>query len=545
MNETILILGGGIMQMPAIRQAKSKGWRVIVADANPTAPGIEIADRFENVDLTDIDGMLCMAKRYNEDGGLDGVFTAGTDFSTTVAAVAEACGLPGVTYEVALAATDKTRMRKAFKEAGVPCPDFIGLGENDDPLNALEKIALPVVVKPVDNMGARGVRRVDSEDSLRRAFDRAIGASRVRRVILESYMEGPELSIDAIVHRGEITVCGIADRHIYFPPYFVEMGHTMPSDLGSEILREAEQVFMRGVAALGIENGAAKGDIKITEHGPMIGEIAARLSGGYMSGWTFPYASGVEVTDAALNIAVGSAPGDLAPRHNYVSAERALISIPGRIREVIGRAEASRIAGVRDIFLLARENDDVVFPINNVQKCGNVISVAPTRSKAVGAAEEAIGSLFVRLVPNTSSTEKFLSAVDNGAELSNSELSNSKLDSVCAFRLQDPRNREALAAMPFQREGRGDLVLLALPDLGKEHSRDWHGVKIQDAMNRVVSITEVPVVQSVSAEYFALGRTFWNAFLKGGTQGGVYVIDTIRATRSANREISDAVCRLS
>lgn len=137
MIKTILILGGGIMQIPAIRQAKSKGWRVIVADANPTAPGIEIADRFEKVDLTDRDGMVRTAKRYSEDGGLDGVFTAGTDFSSTVAAVAEACGLPGITYEVALSATDKTRMRKAFKEAGVPCPDFVGLGEKDDPVQAL------------------------------------------------------------------------------------------------------------------------------------------------------------------------------------------------------------------------------------------------------------------------------------------------------------------------------------------------------------------------------------------------------------------------
>lgn len=540
MNKTILILGGGIMQIPAIRQAKSKGWRVIVADANPTAPGVEMADRFEKVDLTDRDGMVRTAKRYSEGGGLDGVFTAGTDFSTTVAAVAEACGLSGVPYEVALSATDKNRMRNAFKEAGVPCPDFVGLGEKDDPVRALGRIAFPVVVKPVDNMGARGVQRVDSEDALRQAFDRAIGASRVRRVILESYMEGPELSVDAIVHRGEITVCGIADRHICFPPYFVEMGHTMPSNLGSEILDEATQVFMRGVAALGIENGAAKGDVKITQHGPMIGEIAARLSGGYMSGWTFPYASGVEVTDAALNIAVGSAPGDLAPRHKNVSAERALISIPGTVREVVGRHEACRVEGIRDVFLLVRENDDVVFPRNNVQKCSNVISVAPTRSKAVAAAEKAIGCLFVRLVPNTLSTDQFLSAVDDS-----SSLSSPHLESVCAFRLQDRRNCQALRSMPLQKEGNGDLVLLALPDLDKEHCRDWHGMKIQDAMNRVVSITKVPVVRSAREENFALGRTFWNAFLKGGAQGGVYAIDTIRATRSARREISNAVSILS
>ncbi len=521
MNKTVLILGGGIMQLPAIRQAKSRGWRVIVADVNPAAPGIELADRFENVDLADRNGMVEMAGRYVEDGGLDGVFTAGTDFSTTVAAVADAYGLPGVAYEVALRATDKARMRRAFREAGVPSPDFVDLGENDDPVEALAEVPLPVVVKPVDNMGARGVQRVDSVESLRQAFDRAIAASRVRRVILESYMKGPELSVDAIAHKGTVTLCGIADRHICFSPYFVEMGHTMPSELGREILMQAAHVFIRGVAALGIENGAAKGDIKITEKGPMIGEIAARLSGGYMSGWTFPYSSGVEVTAAALNLAVGLEPGDLTPLYNHISAERALISIPGTVREIMGRDEASRISGVREIFLLAQGDDEVVFPTNNVQKCGNVITVAATRTKAVAAAEQALSCLFVRLVANNPVTDRFLSSTGDSSKVPG-------LEGVSAFHLQDRRNCEALRSMPPRRAGKGELAILDLPDLGKEDCRDWHGISIQNAMDRVTSITGISVVRSLESEQHILGRVFWNAFLKAGIQGGVYAIDTIR-----------------
>mgnify|MGYP002388944453 CR=1 FL=1 len=124
-------------------------------------------------------------------------------------------------------------------------------------------------------------------------------------------MDGPELSLDAIVWRGRVTVCGVADRIIRFPPFFVEMGHTMWSALPADDRSAVERVFTDGIRALGIDNGAAKGDIKLTSRGPMVGEIAARLSGGYMSGWTFPLASGVEVTRAALRVAAGLEPGDL------------------------------------------------------------------------------------------------------------------------------------------------------------------------------------------------------------------------------------------
>ena len=149
------------------------------------------------------------------------------------------------------------------------------------------------------------------------------------------------------MYRGHVTVCGIADRHISFPPAFVEIGHTMPTDLDTAAVRQIEDAFESGIRAIGIDNGAAKGDIKLTPRGAMIGEIAARLSGGYMSGWTFPLSSGVEVTEAALNIAVGLPPGDLTPRFSRTCAERGIISIPGVVASVEGESTARGIPGWR------------------------------------------------------------------------------------------------------------------------------------------------------------------------------------------------------
>ena len=152
-NHTILMLGGGTMQLPAIHSAKSRGWTVILADGNGACVARSLVDAFHHVDLVDLDGLIAVAERYD----LDGVFTAGTDFSTSVAYVAERRGLPGIPYQTAQRATDKLRMRQCFVRAGVPSPDYVEIEEGQDPAFLLDRLGLPVVVKPVDNMGARGV----------------------------------------------------------------------------------------------------------------------------------------------------------------------------------------------------------------------------------------------------------------------------------------------------------------------------------------------------------------------------------------------------
>lgn len=507
MPETVLILGGGRMQLPSIHAARSAGWRVLLADGNAECLGRPLADRFHHIDLRDGEALAAMAVEHSRRGELQGVFTAGTDFSAAVALVAERCGLPGLRLAAAQAASDKLLMRRTLARSGVPQPAFVGLGPGDDPLSAARRIGFPAVVKPVDNMGARGVRVVEREGELAAAFEAARAASRSSRVIIEEYMEGPELSLDAIVWRGRVTVCGIADRHISFPPHFVEMGHTMPSALAQEVLSDAAEVFARGIAALGIDNGAAKGDIKVTARGAMVGEIAARLSGGYMSGWTYPYSCGVDVTAAALRIAMGRPPGDLRPTRAAVSAERALVSAPGRVRRIEGAAEAASAAGVRDVFLLVRPGDEVRLPTNNVQKCGNVITCCPSREQAVRAAHLAVQRLFVRLQPCERITEAFLA--ESGG--------------VAAFALARAANRDALDRMPESVEGAGPIGVMPLPEIERESGRDWHGEELASAARRALTLCGA---QAREAGGPLLGKRFWRAFLKAGVQGGVYAVET-------------------
>ena len=464
-KKRVFMLGAGFMQGVAIRAARALGCTVVAADGNPSAVCAAEADEFVCIDLKDTARLIDYARYLQQNGGLDAVFTAATDFSAAVAAVAAACGLRGHTLEAALNATDKVRMRECFRKADVPSPAFIELTAADlaapadiigaqssaptdsfvaaDNLpygdagaataDALERRLgelagrFPLVVKPVDNMGARGCSLVKNLVGLQESAKIALQYSRSGRVIVEEYIEGSEFSIEGLVFGGQLYITALADRHIFFPPYFIEMGHTIPSECTQDIANEVISVFERGVHALGLTDGAVKGDILVRNGKAFVGEIAARLSGGYMSGWTVPYSSCLDITAAALTLALGGSPRlhtcgkdsfvvPLKQNCPCVSAERAWISIPGQVASVSGLEAARAAPFVKDVFPRAGAGDTVVFPQNNVEKCGNVLSAAPSRREAVEASEAACRKIVLRLKPHIAETDAFLAELNFPAE---------------------------------------------------------------------------------------------------------------------------------
>ncbi|MCL2044656.1 MAG: ATP-grasp domain-containing protein [Treponema sp.] len=557
MQEKIIILGAGVMQGPAIRIAKELGFFTIVLDGNSAAVNAGMADQFEQIDLKDKEGIEVFARSLQNSGNL-GVMTAGTDFSATVAWVAERLGLPGIPYEAALNASDKGRMRACFKQAGLPSPVFTTITSAGELENTTLPALFPLVIKPVDNMGGRGCRRVNSMEEYHEATADALRFSRSGRAIVEAYMDGPEFSVDAIVYHGEITICGLADRHIYFPPFFIEMGHTMPTSFAPEHQEAILETFCAGVHALGLtgsENiGAAKGDIKLTPQGPMIGEIAARLSGGYMSGWTYPYASGVEPIRAAILAAMGRKPDGLVPFKTWTCAERAFISIPGTIKTITGIEAARRHPHVQDLFLRIAEGDKVSFPENNVSKCGNIISAAPDHAAAVESAETAARSILIRLDPADEETADFLF-------LPRSEELGEGNEGYCPF----PPNaftlpadlKVALASIPetFLSPSVSsespclcvkNLRIISFPAFTASNLKDYAGRTVEESLQVVREITGLPLpeiteenAKSSDNKSSVLGKSFWTALVRGGYQGAVYFIDLLGGETWKNTGLSN------
>jgi isopentenyl diphosphate isomerase/L-lactate dehydrogenase-like FMN-dependent dehydrogenase/biotin carboxylase len=372
-DKTILIIGGGLLQCPIIETARSMKLKTVVADMNLEAPGFEFAHSKITMSTKDIEGMVREAKKFAESEPIHAVITAGTDASMTVAAVANALNLPGIRFKDAEAASNKIKMRKRLKEFNVPIPEFAAIWNIQDARDALEYLNFPLVMKPADNMGARGVIKVSNREELHAAFKHAKKYSPTGEMILEEYMVGPEVSVDAITWNGNFRITGLADRIIEREPYFIEVGHTMPSNLPHETQPEIERIMFMGMKALGITIGSGKGDIKVTSTGVKVGEIAARLSGGFMSAYTFPLSCGINLNRAAILIALGEEPDDLNEKWKKVSIERSILASPGKLVSISGVEEARDIEGVSEVFIQNKVGDIISDPTNNIEKSGHFI----------------------------------------------------------------------------------------------------------------------------------------------------------------------------
>ncbi|EKP14965.1 alpha-hydroxy-acid oxidizing protein [Leptospira borgpetersenii] len=387
-GKTILIVGGGLLQVPIIQTARMMKLTTVVADMNGDAPGMKICDVPMVMSTKDIEGMVRESKKLATTIKIDGVITAGTDASMTVAAVANALDLPGIRYVDAEAASNKVKMRERLKKAGIPLPGFAPVWSFSDARDALEFLKFPLVMKPADNMGARGVIKVENREELQAAFKHAKKYSPTGEMILEEYMPGPEVSVDALTWNGNFVITGIADRIIEREPFFIEMGHNMPSALNSSVLKEVEDVMFRSMKALGITIGAGKGDIKVTPDGVKVGEIAARLSGGFMSAFTFPLSSGINLNRAAILIALGEEPDNLTPTIQRVSIERCLLAPRGKLLAIDGIEEVRKMEGVNDLFFMNKIGDIIREPTNNIEKTGHVIISADTLKQAESVFEK-------------------------------------------------------------------------------------------------------------------------------------------------------------
>ena len=512
-DEFVLILGAGLMQKPSIEAAGELGYKTLVVDANKNAVCVPFADVFVQIDLKDREKIADLAMSYGDK--LKAVFTAGTDFSASVSYVAQKCGLISHSFDAAMNASNKVLMRKCFREKGVPSPDFVEVTESEiETLSSDDSVLFPKVVKPVDNMGARGCRLVRNKSEFEPALRDAVAFSRTGKAIVEDYMKGMEFSIDALVHEGNVTITGFADRHIFFDPYFIEMGHTMPSSVSDAVKKNVVDVFIKGVKALGLTEGVAKGDVKYTEKGAMIGEIAGRLSGGYMSGWTYPYASGVNLTMEAMKIALGL--GKTLPSEiecNAVSHERAFISIPGVVSVIYGEDKAVASPFVKNVFFRVKEGSRVDFPRNNVEKCGNVISRCADRRLSLKGAEMAVSEIVLRLEKNNESTQNYLMGVENkyekGFPYSAYELSS---DELIAFE----KEVESLDSVII-----GENESIVIP----ESLASFAGER-QDFNYRTILNTLDKVNKYAGARKSVPAIKFWKSLIRGGVQGALYAVDT-------------------
>ena len=382
----LLIIGASILQLPAIKKAKEMGLEVAVADYDPKAVGIPFADRYFNASTIDVDAICKVAQEYRPDG----IMTLATDMPMrSVAAATALLGLPGISMDTAIKATDKGEMIKAFEAHGVESPWFRIIKDQED-LNAAKRdFSYPCVMKPTDNAGSRGVTLLRSEEDLEDAYAYSRRQSRGGEVIVEEFLQGSEVSVEVMVVDGEPHVLAVTDKLTTGAPHFVEMGHSQPSQLPVLDVERIKDLAVRAVRAVGINCGPAHVEIMNTKEGPKMIELGARMGGDCITTHLVPLSTGIDMVRATIDVSLGNKP-DIKPKWDKGSAIRFFDAPKGEMRSINGVEEAGRIEGVEELFLTKKAGERMGEIFSSIDRPGYVIAQGGSARKAVEVCESVL-----------------------------------------------------------------------------------------------------------------------------------------------------------
>ncbi len=298
------IIGASYLQLPLIEKAKEMGLETHVFAWAAGDVGEEAADYFYPISIVEKAQILEKCKEI----AIDGICTIASDLAAvTVNYVANGMGLVGNCPEGALLSTNKHEMRKAFEKNGDPSPKSVLVSEAAD----LEGIALryPVIVKPLDRSGSRGITKLSSKEGLAEAIAYAKEQGFEKHALVEEYAVGQEYSVECISYQGKHHFLAMTQKFTTGSPHFIENGHLEPAPVSEAMLEKVKQVVFHGLDSLKITDSASHSEIKIDKEGNIaIIEIAGRMGGDCIGSHLVQLSTGVDFVRAVLDVAMGEAP---------------------------------------------------------------------------------------------------------------------------------------------------------------------------------------------------------------------------------------------
>lgn len=396
-HKTLLVISGGIEAVPGIRHAREMGYHVVVSDQNEAAPGFTAADGRLIASTYDIEATVEAARHYASTvRPIDGVLSIASDVPLTVASVAASLGLPGIPLESARIATDKLAMKECFRDRGIPIPWFSEITSLRHLREVVASRSQPLVLKPVDSRGARGVLRLIAGLDPAWAYEHALACSPSGRIMVEEYLDGPQISTESILIDNQGYTPGFVDRNYEllkrFAPHVIENGGHQPSILSDEARAAVSALAINAGRAIGITTGVVKGDMVLTTAGPKVIEIAPRLSGGWLCTDQIPLATGVDFVGAAIRLALGEhvEASDLSPKYQRGVAIRYFFPDPGRVVQILNAQQYLRADWLYKLMLFVQPGDVLEPCTNHTRRAGCVIATGGTREDAIAHAKEVI-----------------------------------------------------------------------------------------------------------------------------------------------------------
>lgn len=302
----ILMLGGSMQQIPAIKKAKEMDFYVITADYLPDNPGHKFADEYYNVSTTDLEGILELSKKLN----IDGIVAYASDpAAPTAAYVSEKLGIPGNPFDSVKILTHKDLFRDFLAKNGFCTPKANGYDTYEQANKEINQFNFPVMVKPVDSSGSKGVVKIYDETQLFSAVEEALSYSQSKRFIIEEFIvkKGYQVSGDGFSVDGKLVFTSYGNE-LYSGKgtrEYVALGEFWPSLLTKEQKEKIDNELQRLITALNMKTSAYNIEVILDKDDNVyVLELGPRNGGSYIP-QLIQYATGVDLVEYTLLAAAG------------------------------------------------------------------------------------------------------------------------------------------------------------------------------------------------------------------------------------------------
>ncbi len=372
---------------------------VVVGSKKAAVPG-DLGDAaFLPLNLHDLEEAVRSVVEFARTTPIDVV--VGVDDHTTVVAavISAALGLPHNPVTAVAAARNKHRMRELLHARGLLVPRFALFSVDDAPAAIAEKIAFPCVVKPISLSASCGVIRANDRDEFVAAFHRVaallekLGEEKLGegtgKILVEDFVPGREMALEGLLTNGELRVLALFDKPDALDgPFFEETIYVTPSRLPAAVQREVTSCAARAARALGLGEGPVHGELRVSDRGVWVIEIAARSIGGRCSR-ALRFAAGLSLEEVILRHALRMDIPSLDREGRAAGVMMLPIPRAGMLEEVRGREEALAVPGIEDLEITALLGDELVPLPEGTRYLGFLIARGETPATVEAALRDA------------------------------------------------------------------------------------------------------------------------------------------------------------
>ena len=302
--QKLAIIGASYLQEPLIQKAKSMGLQTHVFAWAANDVGEKSADYFYPISIIEKDAILAKCREI----GIDGICTIASDLAViTVNYVADKLGLVGNSLNSAYMSTNKHAMRECFYANNDPAPKSYPVCSINDLRD--KDLSYPVIIKPVDRSGSRGITKLEAGQGLANAIEFAKEQSFANQALVEEFVDGVEYSVECISWQGKHTFLALTRKYTTGAPHFIEKGHLQPASVNVDVLEQIKEITFHALDSLQINNGASHTELKITPNGQIkLIEIGARMGGDFIGSNLVAMSTGIDFVKAVIQVALGQEP---------------------------------------------------------------------------------------------------------------------------------------------------------------------------------------------------------------------------------------------